>query len=65
METLFSLTLAYIPMRTDQSEMDAIPAEPYIITVTIDFPQPNSAALKSPAFREAVAKEDASKVFFP
>lgn len=31
------------------------------ITVRIDFPQPNSAVLKSSAFRDAVAKEDAGK----
>jgi len=65
METLFSLTLAYILMRTDQPELDAVPAELYIVTVMIDFSQSNSAALKSPAFREAVAKENTSKEIFP
>lgn len=49
----------------NRSEMHAVPTELYIITVMIVFPQPNSAALKSPAFREAVAKEYASKEFFP
>lgn len=52
------------PLRTDQAEVDAVPTEQHIMTAVIDFPQPNSAVLKSPVSGGAVAKDDTSKRFF-
>lgn len=51
-------------LRTDQAEVDAGPTEQHVMTAVIDFPQSNSAGLKSPVSGGVVAKEDTSKRFF-